>query len=340
MTAISTEHAADALATCIRAKLPALLQGAPGIGKTALIRAACERAGMDCVILHPAMLDPTDIGGLPIPRDGMVVRMLDDRLLALTTVTTPTVLFLDEIGQAPPAVQAALAPILLDRTIGGIPLSPHLYVCAATNRREDLAGAHSILSHLVSRLCVLDVEVSLGGWTRWAATVDDMEASVVAFLRHRPNLLHVWTPDSWKHDAYPCPRSWHHASRLLQAKPSSELQMALLAGVVGEGAATECLAYLRLTAVIDIDEAVANPTSVKFPKELPLRYALATGVAYHATKQTAEAVLTIADRLLKVAPEFAALLVRDAFGKYPGLSSHPAWLNRAHSPLSAAIRGA
>lgn len=54
------------LGFCIANKLPALIVGSPGIGKSDIIETACTDAGAELIISHPVTSDPTDYKGLPL----------------------------------------------------------------------------------------------------------------------------------------------------------------------------------------------------------------------------------------------------------------------------------
>ncbi|HEX5426537.1 MAG TPA: hypothetical protein VFW94_23520 [Candidatus Acidoferrales bacterium] len=57
------------LATMIAARLPLLITGAPGIGKSDIVAQAADAAGARLLISHPAVADPTDAKGLPWPQN-------------------------------------------------------------------------------------------------------------------------------------------------------------------------------------------------------------------------------------------------------------------------------
>ena len=57
----------ETLAYAIKNKLPVLIKGAPGTGKSDLVAQACHDAGANLIISHPVVSDPTDFKGLPFP---------------------------------------------------------------------------------------------------------------------------------------------------------------------------------------------------------------------------------------------------------------------------------
>jgi MoxR-like ATPase len=49
----------------ILARMPLLVTGAPGVGKSNIIEAIASQLGYDLLISHPVVSDPTDFKGLP-----------------------------------------------------------------------------------------------------------------------------------------------------------------------------------------------------------------------------------------------------------------------------------
>ena len=102
----------DFLQFAIKHKEPVLIKGAPGVGKSDIVAKACALAKADLIISHPVVADPTDYKGLPFPsEDKTEANFLPfGDLKKLINAQKPTVFFLDDMGQAPPSVQAACFP--------------------------------------------------------------------------------------------------------------------------------------------------------------------------------------------------------------------------------------
>jgi hypothetical protein len=61
------------LAVTIPARLPVLIKGAPGVGKSDIVAQACIAAGAELIISHPVVSDPTDYKGCPmLPRGTLI----------------------------------------------------------------------------------------------------------------------------------------------------------------------------------------------------------------------------------------------------------------------------
>src|SRR5690242_21905838 len=64
--------AVEALGVAVAARVPVLLWGAPGTGKTSAIRAMAEVMGLPCETVIASIREPSDFAGLPIVVGGEV----------------------------------------------------------------------------------------------------------------------------------------------------------------------------------------------------------------------------------------------------------------------------
>lgn len=100
------------LKTAITSKLNVLIVSPPGCGKTAITNQVSASLGVDLVSMFPAISDPTDFKGFPFIVSGKATFMPFGDLQTLRDAKSPTVCFLDDLGQASISVQAACFPEL------------------------------------------------------------------------------------------------------------------------------------------------------------------------------------------------------------------------------------
>lgn len=288
------------------AGLPALIKGAPGVGKSDIVAQVAKELGMNLIITHPVVSDPTDFKGLPGIVEGQAEFLPYGDLRKLLEADKPTICFLDDLGQAPAAVQAAAMQLILARRVNGHVVSDKVVFLAATNRREDRAGVTGILEPVKSRFAtILALEPSVDEWVEWALS-NDMPTELIAWVRFRPNLL--WAPNPTADIVNsPCPRTIAFAGKLINAGITD---METLAGSIGEGAAAELVGFLRICNELpDIDEILLNPTQAPVPQNPAALYAVASALSRKASMDNAKAFFTYVDRLPK---EFAVFSIRDA----------------------------
>ena len=249
-------------------KRPVYLWGPPGVGKSSVVKQVTESLNLGLVDVRATLLDPVDLRGLP--------RLTKDSAVWCPPAFLPKggsgILFLDELAQAPPLVQAACLQLVLDRRLGEYELPEGWSVVAASNRTEDRAGTHRLISPLLNRFVHVDLEVSVDDWQSWAVKAG-IVAEVRAFVRFRPALLFQFDAASQPR-AFPTPRSWHAVSDVLP-RTSPQLLHAIVAGCVGDGPAAEFLGFLRLYRELpDLDGVLKSPDSSPVPREPAVLYAL------------------------------------------------------------------
>ncbi|HVI89410.1 MAG TPA: ATP-binding protein [Dongiaceae bacterium] len=329
------------LTACIPATLPVLVAGPPGIGKSDIVAQAASAAGHELLISHPVVEDPTDSKGLPFPAaDGSGARFLPfGDLEHVLTCKRPLVWFLDDLGQASPAVQAAKMQLLLARRIGEHVLPKHVTFVAATNRRQDNAGVSTFLDPLKSRFAtIVELEVSIDDWTRWAV-VNNTPPELIAFLRLKPELLLSKERASDIANTY-SPRTWNAVAKLSTVIPA-DLQLVAFQGAVGEAAAAEYYAFKRVFSRMPSPDAViAAPATAPIPTELDVQHCLVAALANYANESNFDRVMTYAERMYDASlAEFAVMLVCDAVRRDPRIAATPAFIRAQGRPIGEHIRG-
>lgn len=315
---LSIGNAKELLAHCVKNRKSVLFVGAPGIGKTDLVVQAAADAEADLIITHPVVSDPTDFKGLPwkVEGENIATFLPFGDLARLMQATALTICFIDDVGQAAPAVQAAIMQLVLARQVNGQKISDNVVFIAATNRRADRAGVQGLLEPLKSRfVTIIEVETSVDDWTEWAFS-HDVPAELVAFIRTRPELLHRFEPTADLTNS-PSPRTWAHVGQLFNMNLPKRLQLPAYSGAVGDGAAAEFIGYLRIyESAPSIDAILSDPKKAPIPDNPAALYAVSVGLAYNATPKTFGSIVTYVKRLYEAghAP-FATLTVRDSTRK-------------------------
>lgn len=309
---------AEVVEKAISTEWPLFIWGPPGCGKSSIVRSAAQHLDVPIRDVRASLLDPTDLRGIPVV-DGDRARWCPPTFLPRPE-ESPGVLFFDELNAAPPLVQASLYQLVLDRRVGEYELPKHWSIIAAGNRSEDRSVVFRMPAALANRFIHVDCDIDYADWRNWA-TRSGVAPLIIAFLALRVELLHdMSTPDR----AFPTPRSWEVASRVLRHSGSLESCLDILVGVVGEAATRELHAFCADTITADqIAEILRNPAVAKLPKDLGSLYAL---VAYLASSLGRDGILPASEVLLRRLPiEFAVLLVRDALRFDPNVRKLPGY---------------
>ncbi|MFE2056798.1 AAA family ATPase [Streptomyces sp. NPDC059446] len=289
----------EALTLAVAADLPVLLWGEPGIGKTAALTQLAAALDLPLTTVIASVHEPSDFSGLPVigddPADNGIPMAPPDWAVRLVRAGRG-LLFLDELSTAPPAVQAALLRLVLERRVGSLRLPPDVRIVAAANPRSSAADGWELSPPLANRFVHLqwvhDVDVvvrGLGGvWPR--ATLPTLDAGrlpeAVAFARRavcgllgaRPALVHrLPSGEALRGGAWPSPRSWDMALSLIAfataADASRDVLSMLVRGTVGDGPGLELLAHLDRMDLPDPEELLADPGGAQLPERGDLRQA-------------------------------------------------------------------
>jgi hypothetical protein len=314
----------------IHARLPILIKGAPGIGKTDIVKQACTNTSTRLIISHPVVSDPVDYKGFPFVIDNEAHFLPFGDLNQLINAQAPTAYFMDDLGQAPATVQAAAMQLILERRINGHRVSDQVTFLAATNRKTDRAGVTGILEPVKSRFAaIIELEPDVDDWVKWAIR-NNLPPELIAFIRFRPNLLHDFKP-STDMDNSPCPRTVHNVARLMQADLPQELHYDAFTGAAGEGFALELIGFLKIYQTLpDPDRILTDPQGADVPPDPATLFALCGALAKKADPFTFDAIVKYGNRLPE---EFCVMLVTDCITRCPDVQETVAFVDwaKAHN---------
>lgn len=332
------------LVAAIRDNRNVLIVADPGVGKSSLLPVACDLAGADLIISHPGVEDPTDPKGLPSlnpNKKGEATFLPFGALARALRATRPTVWFLDDFGQATPAVQAAYMQLLLARRVGEHVLPGCVSFVAATNRRAAGMGVSGMLEPVKSRFAtIVTLEADIDDWSEWAlhAGINPM---VRAYLRFETEHLHKYEPTSDMSNT-PSPRTWENFSDVLAWNLEDGARREAGAGAVGEKYAAHFFAFEELHANLPhADAIIADPESFDIRSTNPgALYVVVTTLAIRADAANFAAVCRFAVRLeADGRGEFASLLLRDTVRRSPELKATPEYAAIVCGPVGTIISG-
>lgn len=314
-----------------------LLLSSPGVGKSAIARqiAADPELGFeDLVETNLSLVDAPDVAGLAYPggdahdnvlqwqRSPLLERLRHGRKLAL----------LEETGDATMMMQNLACRLQYDRELNGTAISPDVHFIACSNRTVDKSGAGRISTKYSGRVTVINVVPNLDVWVEDYAFPANINPLDIQWLRFRPGLFSDFNPDA-PNGACPTPRNWTRAFRTVKSLPA-HLFTAKVAGDVGDGAAVEYAAFLRLAdGLTPIEEILANPSKVPVSNKPDVLHCTVGSLAHHAVPEKLAKLDVFVRRLPQ---EFRVFFWLDAIKRNPKIKATKefiAWASDAGNSL-------
>jgi hypothetical protein len=292
----------------VKQKIPAFLWGAPGIGKSSIVRQIASEAGIGFVDLRLSLMDPTDLKGIPfydkeahtalwappafLPRDGSGI------------------LFLDELNTAPPAVQASAYQLILDRRVGEYELPKGWAIVAAGNRESDRGVVYRMSAPLANRFVHLEMEVSVDDWRDWAYMAG-LDERVIAFIGYKNEELFTFDP-ALNEKSFATPRSWEFVHNILQSGMGEHLLLDAIGGAIGRERAVEFLSFAKVMHRLPDLDAILKEGRGAYPDEVSVLYALSAGlVSKVLSDPSGERVDNLLRYTIDLQSEFAVMIVQD-----------------------------
>jgi len=262
---------------------PVFIWGAPGIGKSSLVRTFADQLGLVCVSLLGSQLAPEDLIGVPQIVGGKS-RFCPPTMIAREN---PYCLFLDELNACSHEVQKAFYSLILERRIGEYHLPDGSIVIGAGNRAQDSAIVKPMSSALLNRMIHVHLQVAHKDWLVWAYETE-IHPLVIQYVENRPD--HLWAQPPKHEEPFSTPRSWHMLSDAMYeygARLDEQLVEVLAYGCLSPAHATQFKAFYkqvngdyRLSAILKGEQTW--PTK---PEDRDILYFLSQSFRTHLIKE-------------------------------------------------------
>lgn len=227
-------------------EIPVLLVGAPGVGKTASVRAHFEHAE---IVLTSTLVEE-DIAGLPYREgdyDYRTVPSIFRRLHEASAAGKTTVLFLDELDKARRSVADTLLTLVASRQVGSAVLPEDTCIVAAANPPE-FGGGDGIGDAMLSRFAVIDYVPDVSKWAAWAQTKFDTAAAnrVIESVRNGEMPVFDMTGEGLDR-RITTPRTLAMALQAIQRGAEEDTIDTLVRGLLTPATASQILHFIRNT---------------------------------------------------------------------------------------------
>lgn len=296
------------LTSLTQQKVPTFLWGAPGVGKSSIVKQIAKAKGVEFIDLRLALMDPTDLKGIPFyDKDSHSALWAPPAFLPRSG---DGILFLDELNSAAPSVQASAYQLILDRKVGEYELPSGWSIVAAGNREGDRGVTYKMPLPLANRFVHLDMEVNVDDWREWAYKkgIDERIISYISFKNE-----HLFKFDA-KSDAktFATPRSWEYVDSILKSALEADVMLDVISGAVGKEVAVGFLSFIKVMQRLPDIDAILESGEGEYSNEVDVLYALSTGVVSKYLKDRDDKKLdNILSYTLKLKSEFAVMIIQD-----------------------------
>lgn len=311
---------------------PLMVWGAPGLGKSSVIRGIAEEKGIGFIDVRLAQREPVDVRGLPVPD---TANQKVDWLVSGEWPRDPKskgILLFDELTAADRSLQVAAYELILDRKLGDMYTVPDgWYIVAAGNRVEDSAVSTTMSSALANRFMHVELGEDVDAWAQWAQK-HRIHPSVTGYIRFRPECLFRQQDENLER-GWPTPRAWERVSIMLNVVPKDDedLLRKLVYGLVGNRAGLEFIEFHKLNDdFADVKKMMLNPEAkVVIPTKVDRKFALCSGMCYFLWRGKDEAeskkLLDGFYRIsVKLSSDFATMALTDAMSGNGQISAEEA----------------
>ena len=333
MYKIGTKGYENKLRKCYDKKIPLMVYGGFGIGKSMIPRQVFKDiadkkgkefvmwehttdAEKDKILAEPknyfvfcdqriGQMDSTDLRGIPNMMNADMLKTIPySWVIYFTQKDADGVVFFDEINLAPPTVAGSAYQIINDRCISDRKLGDDVFCMGAGNRAEDKAHIFDMPMPLHDRFAELEVGVDLEAWTEWASKDNNVNPHFISFIQWKPNRL--YSADVKKGDKPCTPRAIERASRLLgDDEITTNEAFEIVAISCGEAVASEFQAYAKYYSQLNWASIYKNPESVK-KFEMDKLWAVAGGMTDQFLKGVEDKRFSeMMDVCLEMRPDFA-----------------------------------
>ena len=296
------------LSALVRQKVPSFLWGAPGIGKSSIVKQIAVEQEVAFIDLRLALMDPTDLKGIPFyDKESHTALWAPPAFLPREG---EGILFLDELNSAAPSVQSSAYQLILDRKVGEYELPEGWAIVAAGNREGDRGVTYRMPAPLANRFVHFELDVSLEDWREWAFT-SGIDERIIAYISYKNE--HLFTFDA-KSDvkSFATPRSWEYVANILSADLPKELLLETISGTIGKDVAVSFLSFMKVASKLPNIDSILEGNEQTQCEEIDVLYALSSGLVSHYLKNPSDEKLeNLLTYSLEMKSEFAVMVVQD-----------------------------
>ena len=230
MDGLTIEQAKNVIKVAISVNQPILIHGAPGVGKTAFVKALAEELNMKFIDIRPSQTpseEITGVGNFVVDKNGY--KRFEKTLPTIfpTDKDIKAILFIDELTNCQKDVQDVLMSVINERSLGATFYNGEQYklpdgvaIVAACNDSDTSINANELSQPLKNRfghIYITDNTTELAnGWLKWAKSAG-INPAVIGYIEQHKNKIYERDKLDNEEMIYLTPRSWEAVSKILNA---------------------------------------------------------------------------------------------------------------------------
>ena len=349
---VTTEEYKEILRTAIQGRVQLLAVGAPGIGKSKIYYQVIEEFQKSGVKIKSIVTDVeeilairsyTEITSIKEPIEYSGIQDLSGNTIAtglIKKLIEPfdglTVVFIDDLTQAPAQVLNPLTQLMEDRKIEGfvLPDKDRMIFIGACNDKSHKSNASGLPEMLKGRFdTLIHVKPDVDSLTEYAIN-KNWDKTLIAFFRGRPEFIEQ-KEFSHRIEQGSNSRNFESLDKILKLYDNDKPYFpALVSGAVGEEMSIEFLAFRELVPFMPCADTIINaPDSALMPEEITGVKPETVACIYYAlignlVERSTESNISNLYKYMKRAPsEFAYMLHMDISKRKPDLMETETFIN-------------
>lgn len=254
----------------------------PGVGKSTILKMLEAELGdkYDYIYVDCPVKDMMDVAASIPNHDSKTLEYYVSDLFKMHS-GKPKVIMLDEFMKAPKLLQIIFTRLMLERSVGDVPLPEGSIVFGTSNNTTDGVG-DTVQGHVGNRVCFLPMrKPTADEWNVWA-TANSVARPIRAWVAMNPRSMksyldpdqqdnpYIFKPSSTS-KSFVSPRSLAKATPIVNSKDiiGENAMMVALAGTIGEAAAKSMAAFIAFEGkLISFKDVIAAPTKVEVPDDI------------------------------------------------------------------------
>ena len=294
---ITPQQAKRAIAVLMKSKIPPVLVGPVGCGKTTAVEdfvSALNKNGINAV-LETRILSQMDISNFSLPKE------VEGRVHEVCAEWIPlekdskeddplTVIFFDEIDRCDQMLQNVILNILLGRKIANEKISDKVVFVGAMNGSSDMYTT-PLSKAAINRLCMLYISGDNASYDKWASEngISPERRAFDKFAGHEV----LEADEDFEDQSFATRRSLDFVDKVVTSInkgfnfDTKDIMLPMMAGMIGVPASIQYKAFIDLYKEAETpDQIVADPDNARIDYEPSVLFAVTTGLIEYAKDDT------------------------------------------------------